>query len=175
MIVRIKGVGQIFDFESGEMKDTLQLETQDGQQITVPTNQETVQRLIQMRVSNGHRDAPGPQQAPPPIPEHRIDEDTGGAVFGGDFEGGDEDLDQMFDQDSGPGLKMAEVPSEPPGLGDLGPTHHQKQSMAKIDDRSGVPTRTLPGNLVDEKGNPVTATAPDTMMDDDEDDPGEQI
>lgn len=50
----------------------------------------------------------------------------------------------------------------------------QKGVTAKMDDRSGVATRTLSGNLVDAKGNPVTAHAPDDSMDDEED-PGEQI
>ena len=177
MIVRIIGVGQIFDFKSGEMRDSLQLELQDGQQLTVPTDQATVQRLISMRIGgNGH----GPTahvlpSASPPVLQHTVDESTDGAVFGGDFGGGDNDLDQMFAQDSGPSLQTTEEQEEPPGLGDLGPTHHQKKAVAKISDRSGIASRTLPGNLVDQSGNPVTATPPDTTMDDDEDDPGEQI
>jgi hypothetical protein len=47
-------------------------------------------------------------------------------------------------------------------------------AQAQEDDRSGIPTRTLPANMVDEKGNPILpGGAPDTSMDDEEEDPGE--
>jgi hypothetical protein len=48
-----------------------------------------------------------------------------------------------------------------------------EMAQAQVDDRSGVPTRTLPADLVDEKGNPmVLGGLPDSSMDDEED-PGE--
>lgn len=197
MRMMIVGVGQTLNFESKEMEDVLHVQAEDGSMLVVPTTNEAAQELVKLAMnSNGHSEDPfiraaekQPQRMrvmSEPSPEE-VEYPEGASVFGGGDEPTVDDMarfQQMMREtapDTGdPSHGNPEGPSvvsDGPGMFEMVQetvVGRQKGVTAKMDDRSGVATRMLSTSLVDEKGNPRMAHAPDDSMEDEED-PGEQI
>lgn len=154
MKLSIVGVGQTFNFESKEMEDVLHVQVEDGSMLVMPTTNEAAQKLIEL-VMNG---APGVRIQNEGYPD-------GAEVFG--------DAGFVEDQTADPSEALdsqqlfRQIQETVVG--------RSKGVIAKIDDRSGVPTHTLSSAQVDEWGNPIMPRMPDDLMDEEEDDPGEQI
>lgn len=211
MKLTIVGVGQTFNFSTGEMDDVLHVQAEDGRAIVVPTTNEAVSKLIKLAMNGinqpqGHSSSRGiTDQFQQSVMNSQLEMDNspypvnstgnlsgeefpeGADIFGGGGEPTEDDKER-FKQ-----MLMNTAPT----TGD--PTHGNPEGphlvmdgqqllqqvqetvigrssgiMAKINDRSGVATRTLSGSLVDSKGNPVMPSAP-SSTEEDEDDPGEQI
>jgi len=106
MKLTIIGVGQVLDFASGEMVDTMQVQAEGGEVFNIPAAQETVQELIRIVKGSGAQLVvpPPPRQDDPlgrqlqqayqsaegrsaqTVPQAQGDEDfpEGATVFGGD-------------------------------------------------------------------------------------------
>jgi hypothetical protein len=180
MRLAIVGVGQTLDFESGDMRDVLEVQLPDGSTITVPTSNEAANQLVQLVMGNG-----GPQRMG--LPELRED-DPMSQQLGQAFEQADGQRVQVVPQDYDGPQPLGEMTADGAVFGGAEsqlietieeaerlPTRQQASAGAKQDDRSGVPSRTLPANMVDESGSPVLLPAPTGLTDDDDDDPGEQL
>lgn len=170
MRLAIIGVGQTLDFESGKMRDVLEVALPDGQVIMIPTTNDAANQLVRLVMGNQTQrvsEVDGGEFGRASDPELRDQDYDGleplgemgvdGAVFGGS-----EDETQT--------ALIEEIEQR-----DRLPTRQQAAASAKQDDRSGIPSHTLPGNMVDDKGNPLLLPAPAGLADDDEDDPGEQL
>ena len=165
--MRIVGVGQMFNFQTGQMEDRIQVISADGESFSIPTTNEGAQILVKKAMSNGHRplveEEDDVQRA---FGEHTesdhqpLPEDVPGAdVFGGDEGEPSEEQVAMFQHT----LETKRRKTASLGVRKNPP------------DRSGVPSHGIA--RVDEMGNPMLPEAPDAPFDDydEEDDPGEQI
>jgi hypothetical protein len=194
MRLAIIGVGQMVDFETGDMINQLQVQDDSGQVHMIATDEDTVQELIKIVAgvkTKRVQDLPPMSGGPEYTQEYGVYEQSGtidrsdvrestardsrrtedlpeGAeVFGG------RPMDSPLEEDEA----QAQV-DDPVALRNRARKSRRKvkiteMAQAQVDDRSGVPTRTLPADLVDEKGNPmVLGGLPDSSMDDEED-PGE--
>ena len=161
MRLLIVGVGQTLNFETGEMEDMLQVLAPDGSTFSIPTTNDAAQGLVKLAMNgNGHQEEPQMRlfraesghtaydQTGEISGEPAEEIPEGAEVFGGERE--------LFQQ------VQETLVSRSRGV------------SQRMDDRSGIPSRSLSANLVDERGNPVMAHVPEDSMEE-EDDPGEQI
>lgn len=174
MRLLIVGVGQTLNFETKQMEDVLQVLAPDGSVLSVPTTNEAAQGLVSLAMNgNGHQEDPF-VKAVEEMPRETMRAwqtfhqgevvmdtvETEGVeaveVEGADVFGGGEDGNALFRQ-------VQETV--------IGRSRGVSQRMS---DRSGIPSRTLSANLVDEKGNPVMSLVPEDTVEEEED-PGEQI
>lgn len=184
-MLQIVGIGQTLDFQTKEMVDHLQVLLPSGEIISVPTTNEAAQTLIGHVMKNGASPVmrpPRPQQETWSGERRETSEQDyvvpdGASVFGGDIGDDDEDDDigEIFSTEKEANASRRPA-REPGGLGEDGGMVNVAQQRrlgvrAMADDRSGVPTRTI--SRVDEKGNPILPPPPE--IDDEEEDPGEQI
>jgi hypothetical protein len=184
MRLTIVGVGQMVDFESGDMRNQLQVQDDHGQVHVITTDEDTVHELVKIvagvkarrsgmpPMSGGPEDADFTQEYGVYERSQSSEAQAEDLPDGANVFGGDEPTDSPEE------AEIAAV-DDPTALRDRARRSRKKASkpsdfaQAAQDDRSGIPTRTLPSNLVDEKGNPILpGGAPDTSMDDEED-PGE--
>ena len=153
--MRIVGVGQMLNFQTGEVEDRIQVVTRIGTQFSVTTTNEGAALLVKMAMA-----ARGdPQEESVEFP------DDGAAVFGGDAdEPSDEQVAVFQHTVETKAQRQATVSSGVPSMG----------IRKNPPDRSGVPSVGI--SRVDERGNPILPEAPEGLdEDDEEDDPGEQI
>lgn len=175
--MKIVGVGQMFNFQTGQVEDRVQIVSAAGAQFSIPTSNEGAALLVKMAMAA--RQYPTEEErAIDPTEEY---EDEGVAVFGGgmgvvappqsteghmDQEG--DDWDAGSDDDLGKGhTQMFEKTA--PKQSSLG-------RRSNPPDRSGVPSHGI--SRVDEHGNPILPAAPVGVGfedDEEDDDPGESI
>lgn len=199
MRLTIVGVGQMVDFETGDMRNQLQVQDDVGQVHVISTDEDTVQELIKIvagvKTKRG-QDLPPMSGGPEYTQEYGVYERAHGHehefdVHEASVREKQARMAQVDDMPAGADIFGDDNPPDSPSEDEqAAPTEDPVQlrnrarksrkrgkitdmAQAQVDDRSGVPTRTLPANLVDEKGNPIVPGGlPDSSMDDEED-PGE--
>ena len=166
MKIIVTGVGQTLNFETQKMEDVLHLKAENGKQLTIPISNESAKELIEavvdtqrvcvnQRVDNQYSD--------------QSDNYPEGAEIFGEIPNTGEILERTTD------FSDIEVKKQKLLQKINNTTISRSRGVAaRMSDRSGVPSRTLSLDMVDEMGNPIMAQAPADLMDD-EDDPGEQI
>jgi hypothetical protein len=193
MELKIVGVGQTFDFNAGQMINQIQVQKPNGEVVSVPTTQETVQALIGVVVGG-----PGiGQVSPTPTPKPTLDH----AYAGGKTIAWEEPVSPPTPTTHSPapvegqeffpegaiifGNEKAPVKKAVPVIGadksrfsSVVERPKPPSSLAvRRDDgpsQSGVPSYTLA--RVDNAGNPILPPPPEIFVDEDEDfDQGEQI
>jgi hypothetical protein len=171
--MRIVGVGQMFNFQTGEVEDRIQIISSIGTQFSVPTTNEGAALLVKMAMAARNYptdDEVDIAESVGKIPDSSISDDedlSGVSVFGGS-DSSTEDWDDGGDDDLGSGHTQMFSQTKPksPSLG----------RTSNPPDRSGVPSYGI--SRVDERGNPILPEAPAGIAfedDDEEDDPGESI
>lgn len=176
----IIGVSQMFNFQTGQMENQIEVSTPSGHRFSVPTTAEGAERLVKM-ITNGHGELRGekppevrrPQAAPRPREKEDVYPD-GAEVFGGATIDPSEDWDDGGDEDLGSGhTKMFEKVA-PKVAAEAEERAQKVQAMLgrgrNAPDRSGVPSYGI--TRVDARGNPMLPEPPD-FGGDDEEDPGE--
>ena len=153
--MKIVGVGQMFNLQTGEMEDMVQIIAPDGSQFSIPTTNDGA-RILVTKALDGRFEEPEEPAAEDVDFSEDVYDDDGIATFGGD-------VDEPEEPEEEP--RVVARPKSP-GLG-------RKMNNP---DRSGVPSYGI--SRVDDRGNPILPEAPQGISfedDDEEDDPGESI
>ena len=161
--MRIIGVGQMFNFQTGEVEDRVQIVSGIGNQFTIPTTNEGAALLVKMSMAarEYQTEDESPTYWDQQVRDGEDEDDLAGAeVFGGESEEPSEEQVAMFQH-------TVEAKAQRQATTSLGIRRNPA-------DRSGVPSMGI--SRVDERGNPILPEAPGGFdEDEEEDDPGEQI
>ena len=179
MRLEIVGVGQMYDLDSSQMRNHLQVRGPGGL-VTVFTDEDTVQQLLNIVAGvpvtgDGHEHEFDVHEQSVQEKAARLaqteDVPPGAAIFGGDTDQEEQPMDSSSEEDEDSGQasdpvslrNRARKKRGKPKIKDLVQSYH--------DDDSGVAVHDLPA---DEKGNPlIPGGLPDSTMEDEEEDPGE--